>query len=303
MNNFNVSVIIPVLNGDKYIERAIESAILLDSVVEVIVIDDGSTDSSLDICKRLATLNSKIKVLTHKGNVHKGVSASRNLGIYNAQSPFIAFLDADDYYLPNRFDSEKQLFNKHIDFDGAYGATKIINTVTGRSELYTYSQIIPPELLFKALVWQNYGHFHISTLTIRKKTLIQAGMFDVKMPVAEDTELFFRIANIGRIYTGNISTPISIRTIHNDNTIIKHKSKYTIYNKYLYKKILKLFLFSTHTSFNNKNEIILMLNHHNILFSEVMNEKKFLIKLCITYPLLFICPFIYHKYFQLIRHK
>ena len=178
--DFKVSVIIPVLNGEKYIERAIESAISLDSVVEVIVIDDGSTDSSLDICKRLATKYSKIIVLTHKGNINKGVSASRNLGIKVIKSEFVAFLDADDFYLPNRFETEKELFSQYANFDGAYGATKIINNLNNTDELYTYSQAVAPQQLFNALLWENYGHFHISTLTIKKNIIDSIGGFDEK---------------------------------------------------------------------------------------------------------------------------
>ena len=100
---FLISVIIPVYNGEQFIEKAISSAIMQPEVAEVIVINDGSTDNTQEIIKNLQLESSKIKIYQHKNNENKGRSASRNLGVKKAFSKYLAFLDADDYYLKDRF--------------------------------------------------------------------------------------------------------------------------------------------------------------------------------------------------------
>ena len=106
----NISVIIPVYNAEKYIEKAVESVLQFQEVREVLLIDDGSLDRSLEICTSLKQKHPEIKVLTHPQRQNRGVSATRNLGIDKATQEFITFLDADDYWLPNRFDAEREIF-------------------------------------------------------------------------------------------------------------------------------------------------------------------------------------------------
>ncbi|PIY03241.1 MAG: glycosyltransferase family 2 protein, partial [Bacteroidetes bacterium CG_4_10_14_3_um_filter_31_20] len=69
---------------------------------EVILIEDGSPDNGLDVCTSLAKKYSKVRLYRHENGENKGASASRNLGIRKANYPYVAFLDADDFYLPNR---------------------------------------------------------------------------------------------------------------------------------------------------------------------------------------------------------
>ena len=92
-----VSVVVPIYNADKYLEDTIRS-VLHQSYpsFELLLIDDGSKDNSLSIAHRYATLDPRIKVLTHEDNRNKGVSATRNLGIVKAQHEWIALLDSDD---------------------------------------------------------------------------------------------------------------------------------------------------------------------------------------------------------------
>ena len=297
---FTVSVIIPVYNAELFVLRAVRSATSIDCVKEVIVVDDGSIDNSFEICRQESESNSKVLLLWHRNHQNKGVSATRNLGIKNAHSEFVAFLDADDYYLPHRFDKEIELLNIQKDFDGVYGAIEWIDN--GKSKLYTITEEIKPSELFKALLWQDKGLFHTNAITIKKELLDNIGYFDEKMYVAEDTELWYRIAAFGKIYTGNIKTPISKRIIHGNNLIISAKDKYNSNKHYLYSKMIKSFLFSSKIDYNNKNEIILVFNHYQYLFKKVYSETMFLLKLLLKYPLLLFCPFIYFKSIQLIKN-
>lgn len=94
-----ISVIVPVYNVEPYLEKCIQS-ILLQSyrVIEIIIVDDGSTDASGHICDRIADEDSRIKVI-HKR--HGGLSSARNMGLEEMHGCFFCFVDSDDYVSPD----------------------------------------------------------------------------------------------------------------------------------------------------------------------------------------------------------
>src|SRR5690606_9641339 len=97
----NLSIIIPVYNVEKYIERCIRSCYdqqLLLKEYEIVVIDDGSLDGSVKIVQGLIDSYSNLTIRSQK---NKGLGGARNTGIINAKGHYILFLDADDYLLPN----------------------------------------------------------------------------------------------------------------------------------------------------------------------------------------------------------
>lgn len=101
-----VSIIIPVHNSEKYLQKCIESVLRQTlSDFELILVDDGSTDSSLMICNQYAKIDNRIRVF-HKNN--SGVSSARNLGLDNTSGRFVCFIDSDDiveaHYLDNFFE-------------------------------------------------------------------------------------------------------------------------------------------------------------------------------------------------------
>ena len=103
-----VSVIIPVYNVEKYLKECLDSVVnqtLKD--IEIILVDDGSTDSSFSICKEYEQNDSRIKVLTQK---NQGAGIARNFAIDEANGEFVMFLDSDDYYPAN--DILEVLYNK-----------------------------------------------------------------------------------------------------------------------------------------------------------------------------------------------
>ncbi len=94
MDNPLISIIIPIYNAELYLEQCLKSVLSQSfSAYEAILVDDGSTDTSLDICNLFASKDSRIKVI-HQEN--KGVSSARNLGIDAATGDWIAFVDSDD---------------------------------------------------------------------------------------------------------------------------------------------------------------------------------------------------------------
>ena len=100
------SVIIPVYNAEKYIERAIDSIVKQDyKDYEMILINDGSTDRSLEIIQRLAERNTRIRV---ESIVNEGVSHARNKGIELANGEYVLFMDADDMHEENTLQQQCQ---------------------------------------------------------------------------------------------------------------------------------------------------------------------------------------------------
>lgn len=99
-----LSVIMPVYNVEKYVSQAIESVLNQPCKdLELIIVDDGSLDNSGKICDEYALKDSRVKVI-HKEN--EGVSVARNVGIEKAGGMFVAFLDSDDVWTDNFYDSE-----------------------------------------------------------------------------------------------------------------------------------------------------------------------------------------------------
>jgi glycosyltransferase involved in cell wall biosynthesis len=116
-----ISVIIPVYNAKKYVSKAVDSALQFKEVEEIILIEDGSPDNALIVCRELAQKHDRVQLFQHPDKKNHGAGSSRNLGIEKASKDFIAFLDADDYFLPNRFDAEKELF-KDPEIEGVFNA-------------------------------------------------------------------------------------------------------------------------------------------------------------------------------------
>ncbi len=102
MYNKIISIIIPVFNLAKYLNRCLESIVTQSwTNLEILLIDDGSTDGSSELCDKWKLKDSRIRVI-HKQN--GGVSSARNLGLEYAKGDFITFVDGDDYILPGMYE-------------------------------------------------------------------------------------------------------------------------------------------------------------------------------------------------------
>lgn len=120
--NVIVSVIIPVYNAEQYIVECIESVISQSfERYELILIDDGSTDSSFEICKEYEAKDARIRVFHQKNS---GVSKARNVGLKLSTGIYILFADADDYFLPGAFNVF--LSYASTDIDAILSNTKIV---------------------------------------------------------------------------------------------------------------------------------------------------------------------------------
>ena len=121
-----VSVITPFLNGKRFLEEAIQSVLTQTlPAVELLLIDDGSTDGSSALARDYAArFQGKIRYFEHAGHANRGKSISRNLGIASARALYLTFLDADDVFLPRKLESQAQLLAQYPQAVMVYGTTE-----------------------------------------------------------------------------------------------------------------------------------------------------------------------------------
>lgn len=180
------------------------------------------------MCKNLAQKYSKVKLLQHPDKSNHGAAASRNLGIKNAIFPYISFLDADDFFLPNRFTRTFEVFRTGNKVDGVYeaigaifddqSAKELWSTLSFR-EITTVTKEIKPEYLFKELLTGKSGYFSPDGLTVLKDLFSRTGLFNEDLMIMEDTDMIYKLSAKGALYPGNIEKPVAIRRVHKGNRI------------------------------------------------------------------------------------
>lgn len=213
-----VSVIIPVYNAADFLEEAVNSVLGQTCVGELILVDDGSTDGSIELCEKLADSNSKVLFFYHKEHRNLGASSTRNLGVTKANFEFISFLDADDYFLPNRFDFFEKYLIEGKKFDGIYEPVQYFN---GSDKIYGVSKNIKPNKLFHYLIRGTYGHFHTNGLIVKRELLIKAGLFDISLALHQDSDLWLKLAFYGKLIPGSLTEPVARVRLHDGNRIWK----------------------------------------------------------------------------------
>jgi hypothetical protein len=221
-----ISVVIPVYKAETYVKAAVESALNQPDTGEVLLVEDNSPDGSLEVCKTLAESHQRVRLIRHPGGENRGAGASRNLGIKSAKHDHIAFLDADDVYLPGRFDVPRQLFQTHPDIDGVYEAvgTHFENSVVrerwtsaGGKELTTLSERLKPEHLFDALVNGGKGHLHLDGILVKKRIFNRCGYFFENLRLHQDSAMMVQMAESGILIPGRLDTPVAMRRVHAGN--------------------------------------------------------------------------------------
>lgn len=126
-----ISIIVPVYNVEKYLEKCVKSIINQTYTnLEILLINDGSTDNSLEICKKLIKIDDRIKIFDIKNS---GVSFARNFGVENSTGKYIVFVDSDDYVSKNMVELLYYALKKE-DADFSVGKVEHIYELTEREE-------------------------------------------------------------------------------------------------------------------------------------------------------------------------
>jgi glycosyltransferase involved in cell wall biosynthesis len=198
-----VSTIIIFLDPGPYIEEAIRS--VLDQTYpawELLLVDDGSTDGSGEVAQRYAdAAPERIRYLIHPGRENRGMSASRNLGIAHARGEFIAFLDADDVWFPNKLTEQIATFSQHAEAQMLYGRTLIWHSWTGdpadaeRDHTVDLGvrpdQLVSPPTLFRLLL-KNQAQTPTTCSAIVRTTLVrEVGGFEDEFRGMYEDQVFF----------------------------------------------------------------------------------------------------------------
>ena len=187
-----ISVVIPTYNCQHYIAEALESAIAQEAS-EVVVIDDGSTDNTRSVIDSFLSRSLKTE-LRYIRQSNQGVCAARNHGIRVSRGELVAFLDADDWYLPNKLAKQAALFVADPDLGLVQsGWQRVSESGQLISDVKPWETI--PDLTLAN--WLRYKTVLPSALMIRKCWLEKVGGFDPAFQAAEDVELVSRLAASG----------------------------------------------------------------------------------------------------------
>jgi glycosyltransferase involved in cell wall biosynthesis len=183
------SVIIPTYNHDRFVSQAVDSALAQTYPdVEVVVVDDGSTDQTRT---QLAKYEGQIDYIYQE---NKGLSAARNAGILAARGDYFLFLDADDLVSSDKLELHVPLLEARPDFGLVYSGWKYIdedNTqVLGEVRPGKQGQVLK-DLLCRTLF------FPPGAAVVRRECLDQVGLFDESCPAAADTDMWVSIARAG----------------------------------------------------------------------------------------------------------
>jgi len=188
-----VSVVIPLFNKERYVGEALQS-VLSQTVqnLEVVVVDDGSTDNSAE---RVAALkDERIRLIRQ---VNAGAAAARNAGIMAARGEWIAFLDADDRWLPHNLECHFKQLEQQPDVQWSAGlfnrrsGTHVAPMKINRVLLASQSD---GNVVRDVLMVLPHGFLCTDTMLIRKDVFIEIGGMDQTLRTAEDLDMWLRIA-------------------------------------------------------------------------------------------------------------
>ncbi len=194
------SVVIPLYNKEKSIAACLTSVLAQTiSNLEVIVIDDGSTDASATVAAKVN--DHRIRVIARP---NRGVSTTRNEGIQESRGEFIAFIDADDEWLPRFLEAVSQLIQAHPDA-AVYATAIAVDKGWGRYRLpargvpsHPWSGIVPNYYVTRNCLTS-------SSIVVRKNLFQRAGLFNTKMRTGEDLDMWFRLAAFAKVaYTTDV---------------------------------------------------------------------------------------------------
>ena len=208
-----VTVIIIFLNAEAFLEEAIESVLAQTyDPWELLLVDDGSTDGSTEIAGKHARLYpEKMRYLAHENHANRGKSTSRNMGIRNAKGEYIAFLDADDVFLPQKLERQTAILDTRPEAAMVYGPSLYWHGWTGKQDdihrdfmgklgVPPHTLIQPPALLTRFL---KNGEIVpcICSLLVRRRILEDCGGFDETIQhMYEDQVLLAKICTRAPVF-------------------------------------------------------------------------------------------------------
>lgn len=189
-----VSVVIPNYNYGRFVAETIESALAQTVPVdEIVVVDDGSTDDSVEVVKRFG---GKVRLISQR---NEGVGAARNAGVANTSGEFVAFLDADDIWMPAKIEEQLKLFaDESVVL--VSGGVREFDSKTGE----TIEIRVPQKTLWSAeVILRRRDSINVAghSIVVRREAFEKSGGFDNRKELhpAEDWEFCYRMALAGAV--------------------------------------------------------------------------------------------------------
>ena len=216
------SVIIPAFNSVRYLARAIDSVLSQEgNAAEIIVVDDASTDGTDSLIRQY---DHRVRYLQLK--INRGVAAARNFGAQNATGEWLAFLDADDFYYPNRLSLHAEWIaqDPHLDFltgdydyQGPLGealGSSMAQRPCGRKMLTKAgdaSRVVMQPDDFEDFVAEHFGDTH--TLSVPRRTFLKLCGYPEDFKVCEDVHLLTRLVAVSQ-RVGVCCTKMGVYVVH-----------------------------------------------------------------------------------------
>lgn len=190
-----ISVVVPSYNRSDLILSALESIRTQTfRPIEIVVVDDGSTDDTCEVVSEWARKNvepGKLRLrLAQQAN--QGANAARNLGIREASGEVIAFLDSDDRWLPEKLEKQIALLNSEDEIGGVYCGLRNVDLLSGKKDTPEPRTYPTGDLLQQLLVHDVTEA--TSCWIVRKKCFQQVGTFDTDLPARQDWDMWIRLS-------------------------------------------------------------------------------------------------------------
>ena len=224
-----VSVIIPTYNRANLLKETLESVFAQTYTdYEVIVIDDGSTDDTEEFVSALLLDHPQLRYIKQ---ANAGVSAARNHGIFEARGEWIAFLDSDDLWFPDKLEKQMAFLAEHPSAGAVtnpfyrYQDGQVETSKQGDALRYPQAERVTSLLPFE--LFASYNYVNTSSVLIRKTLLYQAGLFEGGLKVGEDFILWVRIAKFAEFWF--LNEVLGCCRTHETNTI--NDSEYQFYGR------------------------------------------------------------------------
>lgn len=194
------SVVIACYNAEDTLPETLASLrAQTDPNWEAICVDDGSSDSTLSLLIAEADRDDRLRVITQ---ANAGPSRARNAGVALAQGEWIAFLDSDDLWLPEKLAHVAEVVSASPTIDAVYGKIAFFDPSTGKDT--TYSNVTPGPVSLDALLGEN-PVCTFSNLCVRRAAFYEVGGLREDMKYSEDLEFLIRLVAAGKTLTGTTS--------------------------------------------------------------------------------------------------
>ena len=213
-----VSVVIPCYNRETFIADAIESALAqTHQNLEILVVDDGSSDGTETVIKRYLN-DPRVRYFKHETN--RGIPAARNTAIRQARGEYVALLDSDDMWLPNKVEAQLRVFSRDLArqvglvWSDAYFKDNLGNTETGGASVPDDIGSLPPEIFLKRLFQQNF--IIAQTVMVRRSCFDKVGLLDEMLTGgSDDYDFWLRLAPHFKF--AYVPIPLVVARLHGGN--------------------------------------------------------------------------------------